>query len=136
MNLIGAALLAPTYLALYAALKRRNEALAAFGAVLFFVGIAVYVADNRAFPLLSLSGQYASAATDEHRSQLIAAGQAMLVEGESRAGIVLVDFAGLLVSAVMLGGKVFSKATAYAGILGNGLMIGVEVIVAFAHRVR
>ena len=136
LNLIGAALLAPTYLALYAALKRRNEALAAFGAVLFFVGIAVYVADNRAFPLLSLSGQYASAATDEHRSQLIAAGQVMLVEGESRAGIVLVDFAGLLVSAVMLGGKVFSKATAYAGILGNGLMIGVEVIVASAHRVR
>ena len=39
-------------------------------------------------------------------------------------------------SAVMLRGKVFSKATAYAGILGNGLMIVVEIIVVFTHTVR
>ena len=31
----------------------------------------------------------------------------------------------------MLRGKVFSKATAYAGILGNVLLIVVEIILAF-----
>ena len=114
--------------AIYSALRRDNEAYAALGTILFFVGIAVYLAGNRAFTMLSLSGQYASAATDAQRSLFIAAGQAMLAEGQSRAGILLIEFACLVISAVMLRSKVFSKATAYAGILGNGLLMVVEVI--------
>ena len=78
--------------------------------------------------MLSLSGQYASATTDAQRSLLTAAGQAMLAEGQSRAGVPLVEFACLVISVVMLRGKVFSKATAYAGILGNVLLIVVEII--------
>ncbi len=52
----------------------------------------------------------------------------MLAEGQSRAGVPLVEFACLVISVVMLRGKVFSKATAYAGILGNVLLIVVEII--------
>lgn len=52
----------------------------------------------------------------------------MLAEGQSRAGLPLVEFACLEISAVMLRGKVFSKTTAYAGILGNVLLIAVETI--------
>lgn len=52
----------------------------------------------------------------------------MLAEGESRAGIPLIEFACLVMSVVMLRGKVFSKATAYAGILGNVLLMVVEII--------
>jgi Domain of unknown function (DUF4386) len=128
LNLVGAALLAPTVLAIYSALRRDHEAYAAFGTVLFFVGLTVYLASSRAFPMLSLSAQYASATTDAQRSLLVAAGQAMLAEGQSRAGIPLVEFASLLISAVMLRGKVFNRATAYAGILGNVLLIVVEII--------
>jgi hypothetical protein len=131
LNIIGAALLAPTFLAIYSALRRDNEACGAFGAILFFVGVAVYLASNRAFAMLSLSGQYASATTDAQRSLLIAAGQAMLAEGQTRAGIPLIEFAGLVISIVMLRGKVFSKATAYAGILGNALLMVFEAILAF-----
>ena len=54
----------------------------------------------------------------------------MLAEGQSRAGIPLIEFASLVISVVMLRGKVFSKATAYAGILGNVLLIVVEVILS------
>ena len=138
MNLIGAVLLAPTILAIYAPLRPENEAHAAFGTILFFVGTAVYLASSRAFPMLSLSGQYASAATDAQRSLLIAAGQAMLAEGQSRAGILLIEFGCLVFSvfsAVMLRGKVFSKASAYAGILGNVLLIAFEIILAFVPKV-
>src|ERR1017187_8454703 len=49
LNLIGAALLAPTVLAIYSALRRDHEAYAAFGTILFFVGLAVYIAGSRAF---------------------------------------------------------------------------------------
>ena len=130
LNIIGAALLAPTFLAIYSALRRDNKAYGAFGTILFFVGMAVYIASNRAFAMLSLSGQYASATTDAQRSLLIAAGQAMLAEGQTRAGIPLIEFASLVISVVMLRGKAFSKATAYAGILGNVLLIVFEIILA------
>jgi len=56
----------------------------------------------------------------------------MLVEGLSRTGIFLIDTAGLVLSAVMLRGKIFGKATATAGVVGNGLMIVLEMILAFA----
>ena len=128
LNLVGAALLAPTILAIYFAIRRDHEAYGVLGTILFFVGLAVYVASSRAFPMLSLSGQYASATTDAQRSLLSAAGQAMLAEGQSRAGIPLVEFACLVMSVVMLRGKIFSKATAYAGVLGNVLLIVLEVI--------
>jgi hypothetical protein len=131
LNIVGAALLAPTFFAIYSALRRDNEAFGAFGTILFFVGVAVYITSNRAFSMLSLSGQYASATTDAQRSLFIAAGQAMLAEGESRSGILLIEFACLVISVVMLRGKVFSKATAYAGILGNVLLMVVEIHVAF-----
>jgi len=131
MNLIGAALLTPAFLAMYFALRRENEPWAALGAILFFMGMAVYIASNRGFAMFSLSGQYASAATDAQRSVLVAAGQAMLTEGLSRVGIFLIDSAGLVISAVMLRGKVFGKTAAIAGILGNGLMIVFEIVHAF-----
>jgi len=131
LNVVGAALLAPTVLAVNSALRRDNEAFGTFGTVLFFLGLAVYLAGSRAFPLLSLSGQYASATTDGQRSLLAAAGQAMLAEGQSRSGILLIEFACLVISAVMLRGKVFSKATACSGLLGNGLLMVVEIHLAF-----
>src|SRR5271169_387239 len=134
LNLIGAALLAPTVLAIYSALRRDHEAYAAFGTILFFVGLAVYIAGSRAFPMLSLSNQYASASTDAQRSLLVAAGQAMLAEGQSRAGIPLVEFACLVISVVMLRGKVFSKGTAYAGVLGNVLLLVVEILLTLRQK--
>lgn len=126
LNMIGAFLLVPTVLAIYSLLRKDQQTFAGLGALLFFVGVAVYVAGNRGFPMLSLSRQYASAVTDAERSLLAAAGQAMLAEGQSRAGLPLIEFACLLISALMLTGKAFSKATACAGILGNLLMMIVE----------
>jgi hypothetical protein len=132
LNLIGAALLTPAFLAMYFALRRESEPWAALGAILFFMGMAIYLACNRAFAMLSLSGQYARAATDAQRSMLVAAGQTMLVEGLSRTGIFLIDTAGLVLSAVMLRSEIFGKTTAIAGVVGNGLMIVLEMILAFA----
>jgi hypothetical protein len=128
LNLVGAALLAPTILAVYSALQRESEAFSALGTILFLIGVGVYFANNKAFAMLSLSRQYASATSDAQRALFAAAGQATLAEGESRAGLLLVEFACLVISAVMLRGKTFSKATAYAGILGNALLMAVEIL--------
>jgi len=127
LNLIGAALLLPTILAVYGALRREQQAYAALGAILFFVGIAVYLAGSRAFPMLLLSRQYAAAVNPAQRALFVAAGQAMLAEGQSRAGILLIEFACFVVSLVMLRSTVFSRMTACAGLLGNLLMMVLEV---------
>ncbi len=127
LNVIGAILLAPAILAVYSALKREREAYAALGTILFFVGIAVYLASSKAFPMLSLSRQYMIATNDAQRSLLVSAGRAMLVEGQNRAGILIIEFGCPVVSLVMLKGHAFSKATAYSGTLGNALMIVLEI---------
>jgi flagellar biosynthesis component FlhA len=57
----------------------------------------------------------------------------MLAEGQSRAGVIPVELACLIISVVMLKGKVFSKATAHAGILGNALLIVVEIILTLTR---
>jgi hypothetical protein len=44
LNLVGAALLAPTILAIYFAIRRDHEAYGVLGTILFFVWLAVYVA--------------------------------------------------------------------------------------------
>ena len=127
LNIVGALLFIPTFLAVYSALRRDNKAYAALGTILFLVGITVYLAGNRAFAMLSLSRQYINAATDAEKALFAAAGQATLAEGQSRAGVLLTEFASLLISAVMWRGKVFSRATAVAGMLGNALLMVVEI---------
>jgi hypothetical protein len=136
LNMIGAVLLIPAVLAIYFALKRVGETYTlSLGTVLFFIGISVYLACNRAFPMLLLSHQYAVAATEAQRSVLIAAGQALLIEAESRTGILLIEFAFLVISAAMLNSRTFSRATAWAGILGNLLMMILEIAFMPPHGI-
>ncbi len=109
-------------------------------AVLAFTGIVIYLASNQAFSMLSLSDQYAAAATDAQRAMLLAAGQATLAihnnAGYEGKGIytsfLLVSVAGLIISAIMLRGNVFSKVTAYIGLLANAFGLGYYVALVFA----
>ncbi len=132
------ALFVPMFLALYAALRRANESYMALATTLAIIGIAVFLATNNPFSMLSLSDQYAAATTDEQRSMFLAAGQAMLANTNQRAvggfnmGCLLVSVAGLIVSAVMLRSNIFSKATAYVGILANALSLADYFRLAFA----
>jgi len=122
-------LFVPMFLALYAALRRTNESCMALATTLAIIGIAVFLATNNPFSMLSLSDQYAAATTDAQRSLFLAAGQAMLANTNQRAvegfnmGLLLVSVAGLIVSAVMLRSNIFSKVTAYVGILANALSL-------------
>ena len=117
----------PMSLALHAALKQANRIWALIATPFVFVGMAVYLATNTAFSMLSLSQEYAAATTEAEKSILLAAGQAMLAvsrgTGGLYAGMPLVWLAGLIFSAVMLRSKDFSNAIAWVGILGFGLLI-------------
>ena len=83
LNLIGAALLAPTILAIYFAIRRDHEAYGALGTMLFSWGWPFMSRASRALPMLSLSSKYARATTDAQRSLLVAAGQRCLLRDKA-----------------------------------------------------
>jgi hypothetical protein len=117
----------PMSLALYAALRQSNKTWSMIATTFVFVGIAVYLATNTAFSMLSLSHQYAAATTEAEKSIVLAAGRAMLAVSEGTGGqymgMPLAWLAGLILSVVMLRSKAFGKATAWVGILGLGLLL-------------
>ena len=126
LYMLTMALTSLIYLALYAALRRASPSFMAIALTLGLVGIAVYFASNTAFSMLALSSQYAAATTDAQRSTFLAAGQAMLALYQGTAfdvSYVLGGVVGLIISAVMLRSTIFSKVTAYVGLLMSIMMV-------------
>jgi len=136
LNIIMFVLGIPVYFALYTVHRKVNKEFGALAMIVSFIGVAVFFATNRAFSMLELSGQYAQAVTDAQRSIFAAAGQAMLSVGRSHSlgtfiGFFLGEIAGILMSFVMLKGKIFGKATALIGIIGFALLMIFEVFKSF-----
>jgi hypothetical protein len=112
------------FLALYEAHKHTNKAYAALAVILSFVGTGIYLSNNAAFPMLALSARYEAATTDAQRALLTAAGEAVLARGEDFTpgafmGFFISEIAMVAMALVMLRGGIFSKATAYAGLVGS-----------------
>jgi hypothetical protein len=123
-DLVNYALVGVMFLALFAALRRVNPSAMASATVLGLIGIAIYFASNQALALLSLSDQYAAATTAAQRTMLLADGQALLAINRFSSlsrylSLLLIAVAGLLTSVVMLRSNVFSRSTAYTGILAG-----------------
>jgi len=123
--IVDYALMGVTFLALWAALRRASQSLMAIALVAEIVGVTTYFASTAAFEMLSLSNLYAAATTEAERSVFLAAGQAMLATWQGTAfniSYILGAIALLTVSIAMLRSHVFSKATAYVGIVASIMM--------------
>jgi hypothetical protein len=137
LNIMLNFLAVPIFFALYAAHRQsKAQPYAAIAALVAFLGVGVFFATNRAFPMLALSRQYAAATMDAQRFVIEAAGQAMLSVGQSHTpgtflGFFLLESAGIMMAIVMLRGGVFSKASAYAGMLGFAMMLAFEFFASF-----
>lgn len=114
------------FLGLFATLKRTDRANAILSTSLAFVGVTLLLATPTALSMISLSQKYAAATTEASRTQFLAAGEAILATdiwhgtGAIMGGI-LVQSGAVLISVVMLRSSVFSRTTAYLGILMHGL---------------
>jgi hypothetical protein len=122
--------------ALYAAHRKVERPLAGLALIISIIGMAVFFATNRALAMLALSNQYAAASSDTQRALLLAAGQAMLAVGESHTpgtflAFFIAEIAGILMSVVMLRGKVFSQASGVVGILAFGFLLIFEICSSF-----
>lgn len=139
-DIVNYTLVSLMFLALYAVLKRANKSYMAIATTFGLLGIAVYFASNTAFSMLSLSDQYAAAITDEQRTMLLSAGEAMLaINRFSSPGahpgtggymsLLLIAVCGMITSVVMIRSDVFNRATAYMGILAS--MFDLAYCIAF-----
>jgi hypothetical protein len=138
-DLVNYILVGLIFLALIVALRKVNLSWSMLAAVIGLTGIIVYLADNQAFTMLSLSHQYSASITSEQRQLLLVAGQAVLTihqnAGYAGAGIYLsylfVSIAGLIISLVMLYSNTFNKRTAIIGILANGIGLSYYIALLF-----
>lgn len=124
--LVDHVLLGLMFLALYAALRRANQSLMAIALTMALIGITTYFSSNTAFEMLSLSGQHAAATTEAQKTVALAAGQAMLATWQGSAfnvSYVLCAVAILVTAAVMLQSHIFSRMTAYIGLLFGALSV-------------
>ena len=123
--IVDYALMGVTFIALWAALRRASQSLMAIALISEIVGVTTYFASTVAFEMLSLSNLYTAATTDAERSKFLAAGQGMIATWQGTAfnvSYILGAIALLLVSIVMLRSHVFSKTTAYVGLVASIMM--------------
>ncbi len=125
-SLINVTLFTVTSFAVIAALQESKRMYAGLGVGLVFIGVVLALATHSAFSMIHLADQYAAATTETQRTMLLAAGEAVIASDwwHSTGGF----FAGLflqggtvLISCIMLRSGHFSKATAWTGLLANGL---------------
>jgi hypothetical protein len=110
------------FLALYISLKTVNESYALIALAVGLIAVVFLIPARPLLELYSLSGQYVAATTEAAKSHYLAAGEALLASFDG-VGWFLNTFLGglsLLVSSIlMLRSNIFSKATAYVGIVSN-----------------
>jgi hypothetical protein len=139
-DLVNYALVGLILLALAVALRKNNPSGMLTAAALGAIGVTVFFASNQAFPLLSLSRQYANTPSETQRAMILAAAQAVLAihQSSSYAGqgiylsFLLVSAAGMMISITMLSSNHFSRGTALIGILANGFQLGYYIVLVFA----
>jgi len=110
------------FLALYVSLRHVNESYALIALAVGLVAVVLLVHARPLMELYSLSGHYAAATTEAARSPYLAAGDALVASFDGVGWFLntLLGGLSLLVSSVlMLRSTVYSKATAYVGIISN-----------------
>ncbi len=124
------------FYSIYLALKRTNHELVTISTILVFAGLTLFLSTSSVFSYLNLSDKYSLAADDIQKTQILAAGEAILStdmwHGTSALiGGLLLQTGGLIISFIMLKSNVFNKITAYTGIFIFGLDLAHIVIGLF-----
>lgn len=137
LNITLSLLTIPLYVALFGAQRRTNPALALLALIVVTVGTVVFATSNAALPMLELSQRYAGASSAADKLVLESAGVALLARGaHGSAGAFLGFFVSevgtLLMAISMLTGRVFSRATAWVGIVGAGLLAVYSVAITLS----
>lgn len=99
------------------------------------------VANNTALPMLELSTKYYSTTIESQKTLYAAAGESMLASGAHGSpgiflGFFIPNIANLIMSIVMLKGRIFSKINSWTGVIGSVLMLLYVILVSFVTGVE
>jgi hypothetical protein len=141
LNTIIQIIMVPAIFALYAAHRNVNKAYSGLAFIIFLFGSALMVANNTALPMLELSNKYFATTIESQKVLYSAAGESLLAQGAHGSpgiflGFFIPNLANLMMSWVMLNGRIFSKLNAWLGILGSILMMSYVVLVNFVSGVE
>lgn len=121
--------------ALAGAHRRTTPLLASLGLILACIGAAIYIANNTALPMLTLSQHFAAASGESQRALWVNAGQALLAQEDLTAGafpgFFFAEIAGLLLSVVALRGGIFRRWEAWLGLISTGCLLFFNICAAF-----
>lgn len=141
-DIVNYALVGLIFLALGAAFWQAHKSAAVIALASGLVGIAVSFTSNISLTMLSLSQQYGAATSETRKTDLLAAGQALLATNDPLAvypstgvyvSLLLIALAGLLFSTFMLRSN---RATAIIGLLASGCDLVYCLTFAFAPNLR
>jgi hypothetical protein len=116
----------PIFLGIFLAFHGKRNAWLIIALLSVFVGVTLLLATPSVFSMMNLSDKYALTENETQRNQLLAAGEAILASDMWHGtgaiiGSFLIQIGALIFSIMMLPGKIFSKFTAYVGIITHGL---------------
>ncbi len=126
--------------ALYASLRRLSPVYTALATLFTIMAVTGTFVTESTFSLLHLGEQYVTTNNDALRTQLLAAGEAVIASdmwnsSGAYMGGILLQGSGVMISIIMLRSKDFSKVTAYSGLLGNGFDLIQHIIHPFAPSI-
>lgn len=115
------------YIGLYLLLEKSNRVIVTIGLIFAIVSVTLYVVSREAlFSMLTLSNQYTAAASDTERSSIVTIGQTMLTIYNGTCFNVSYFLGGvtiILFSIAMLKSNVFTKVTAWLGLIMGIFML-------------
>jgi len=136
LNMLTAIIMIPVFFAICAAHQFVRKEYSALSLLVFTVGTAIFITNNAALPMLSLSNRYVIATNDAQRLIISAAGEALLARGAHGSpgafiGFLLPIIASFIISVIMWKGGVFSKLTGILGMAGSVLFMVYFVLITF-----
>jgi hypothetical protein len=129
-----------TFPALYFALRSISPVGALIATLMTLMAVIGFFVSESTFSLFYLGERYAQAVSEAQRSQLLAAGDAVVASdiwnsSSGYVGGILLQGAGLLISVIMLRSQDFSRVTAWSGLLANGFDLVQHVLHPFVPSI-
>lgn len=136
LNLITSLIMLPVFFALFTALNQSNPGFSKLAMLVFLVGTTYFIVNNSALPMLDLTNKFGSASSEAEKLSIALTGESLLARGSHASpgvflGFALISISEIMISLVMLSGKIFNKTTSYIGITGNSFLLIYIILVTF-----
>jgi hypothetical protein len=135
LNMITMSCSVMVFFGLYGMHRHISPLAAALALILGCIGASIYIANNTALPMLTLSQHFTAATSESQRALWASAGQALLAHEDLTAGsfpgFFFAEIAGALMAGVALRGGVFQRWEAWLGIVATGCLFFFNLCAAF-----